>query len=309
MLLLHLAVICKSVCVGGDNIEVTDGTESTEGAFVFKLSQTDRAFGIRRSYCPTGTITIPESFSVDEWRNCDRVPVTSLYFASTGAFEACEELESVSLPDSITYIGMNAFSGCTGLKSISLGASVESIASGAFSECIELSSITLPESLKVVEAGAFDSAELKQVGFCGLSDLAIDLGLDGDVSVFVRRDYDGVVFCGLNVIKEWVDGFRLDCLEGSENVADDGFWGIEAIVGVVIGFVAFICLWISVVIYIVRRRAQNKDATGDIMSPEDVTSEGHSTVTLQEAEGVDRSDFELNDEILAALENRSDSSG
>lgn len=61
-------------------------------------------------------------------------------------FADCAGLTSVTIPDGVTYIGVEAFRGCSGLTSITIPASVTSIGYGAFSNS-GLTSITIPESL------------------------------------------------------------------------------------------------------------------------------------------------------------------
>ena len=60
------------------------------------------------------------------------------------AFDGCDDLTSIAIPDSITYIGENAFRGCSSLKNIALPDSVTEIGSSAFGGCSALESITLP---------------------------------------------------------------------------------------------------------------------------------------------------------------------
>ncbi len=62
---------------------------------------------------------------------------------------------SVTLPNSIEYIGEYAFSGCSSLSSINIPESVYSIEQGAFSNCPKLTSIDIPNSVTKLEANAF----------------------------------------------------------------------------------------------------------------------------------------------------------
>jgi hypothetical protein len=43
------------------------------------------------------------------------------------AFNSCEELKSIVIPDSVTEIGKHAFAGCTNLKAIVIPSSVNLI--------------------------------------------------------------------------------------------------------------------------------------------------------------------------------------
>ena len=64
-------------------------------------------------------------------------------------------IQSISLPPSVTTIGNNAFSGCTSLSSIDLPDSVTTIGDGAFGGCTSLSSIDLPDSVTTIGDYAF----------------------------------------------------------------------------------------------------------------------------------------------------------
>ena len=72
------------------------------------------------------------------------------------AFEGCNSLESVNIPEGVTSIGSQAFSGCSSLESIDIPSSVTSIGNYAFYECSSLESITIPEGVTSIEDDAFN---------------------------------------------------------------------------------------------------------------------------------------------------------
>ncbi|MDE7378726.1 MAG: leucine-rich repeat domain-containing protein [Paraprevotella sp.] len=71
------------------------------------------------------------------------------------AFSYCSGLTSVDIPNSVTKIGYYAFLDCRGLTSINISNSVTSIGDFAFSDCFGLTSINIPNSVTVIGDGAF----------------------------------------------------------------------------------------------------------------------------------------------------------
>ena len=85
---------------------------------------------------------------------------------SSGAFEGCSGLTSITIPNSVTSIEGGAFSGCSGLTSITIPDGVTSIGHEAFRGCSSLTSITIPNSVTSIEGGAF-------IGCSGLTSITI----------------------------------------------------------------------------------------------------------------------------------------
>lgn len=77
------------------------------------------------------------------------------------AFERCENILSVKLPDSITEIGKNAFYGC-GLKEIRLPNKLTAIREDTFG-LSGLEEISIPSSVKSIESNAFAYSALRKV--------------------------------------------------------------------------------------------------------------------------------------------------
>lgn len=81
---------------------------------------------------------------------------TSLVCIGESAFENCDRLDTVRLPDTLLYIGPKAFAGCSNLKKVDLSAGCVTIESKAFSGCSALNEVIMPDSLCSASDSAFD---------------------------------------------------------------------------------------------------------------------------------------------------------
>jgi len=73
------------------------------------------------------------------------------------SFAACNPT-SVTIPDSVTSIGVDAFEGCTGMTNLTIGSNVTSIGGEAFDYCTHLTSVTIPDS--VTSIGGIDTFDM-----------------------------------------------------------------------------------------------------------------------------------------------------
>lgn len=74
---------------------------------------------------------------------------------SAWAFDGCQDLVSVSFPNSVKTIGERAFSNCVGLNTVNITNGVVTIGEDAFSGCSGLSSIIIPNTVTSIGWGAF----------------------------------------------------------------------------------------------------------------------------------------------------------
>jgi hypothetical protein len=74
------------------------------------------------------------------------------------AFYTCRGLTAVTIPNSVTTIGLEAFAYCSDLTDVTIGNSVTTIGAWAFSYCSGLTNVTIGNSVTTIGSGAF--------GFC-----------------------------------------------------------------------------------------------------------------------------------------------
>ena len=90
-----------------------------------------------------GAVTIPSTIN--------GLPVTSI---GDKAFLNATSLTSITIPGSVTNIGVGAFAGCN-LTNVTIANGLTSIADGAFVNCIFLTSITIPGSVTSIRGWIF----------------------------------------------------------------------------------------------------------------------------------------------------------
>ena len=122
---------------------------------------------------PTGDLVIPESvehegvtytvvaIQFSTFSNCHNlisvsIPNTVSYIGNA-TFYNCSGLTSVNIPDAVTRIGMDLFAGCTSLISIAIPNSVTSIEEYAFEHCTSLTSIDIPKSVTSIGDFTFEN--------------------------------------------------------------------------------------------------------------------------------------------------------
>ncbi len=102
------------------------------------------------------------------------VTVTGIY---KYAFEYCDELTKVVLPDTIAEIEDYQFYGCEKLTTVEIPDSITAIGEQAFYCCTSLEEITLHDGITVIELGAFSYCDsLTEVRLpAGLEELSMEL--------------------------------------------------------------------------------------------------------------------------------------
>ena len=111
---------------GGDDGKNQNG-DGSEDHVRFKFKPVEGGYEISSYYGTASELEIPGEY--------EGQPVVSI---GDSAFAGCEELVSVTVPESVKSIGMSAFRDCYGLKSLSVPDGVMYIGSYAFDDCNRL---------------------------------------------------------------------------------------------------------------------------------------------------------------------------
>lgn len=136
-LLLCMIMVFGALAVGGDGIGAKlDGMKANAYSIFTHEVINGKVKIVRCDTAASGAVTVPASI--------DGKPVVSI---GDGAFEDCDGLTKITIPDGVKYIGDHAFYGCTKVTSIELPDSVRFIGA-AFDDCWSLTSITIPRDAK-----------------------------------------------------------------------------------------------------------------------------------------------------------------
>ena len=143
-------------------------------AFAAPAPESDFEYGVNQD---TATIT--------KYKGADgtvEIPATLGGYPVTGikmqAFIECTSLKSVSMPESMTWIGNGAFAGCTGLESVALPAGLKSIGENVFYSCTSLTSVVIPDKVTSIGSLAF-------FGCLKLESITVPAGIKTLASSFV----------------------------------------------------------------------------------------------------------------------------
>lgn len=142
-------------CTALKRIAVDDGNENYSVDAAGALYNKDK----------TQLLQFPAGSELDSFTIPDGVTKIGVY-----SFVVCKGLKEIVFPESVTEIGHNAFEECTSLTAVELPNGLNVIGSSAFANCTALTQVTLPESLKSVGSYAF-------AGCVGLKSVKIPSGV------------------------------------------------------------------------------------------------------------------------------------
>ena len=159
-----------SGCTGLTSITVSPGNKvyHSENNCIINTIAKELVVGCKNSVIPSdGSVTSIGYLAFEDCNGLTSVTIPdSVKSISTEAFKWCTGLTSITIPDSVTSIGDGAFEGCTGLTSVTIPDSVTIIGDYAFEDCTGLTSVTIPDSVTSIGSSAF-------IGCTGLTSITI----------------------------------------------------------------------------------------------------------------------------------------
>ena len=126
----------------------------------FYIKENNNYVKLENLVIPEGVKEIPDYAFLGF--NC----ITNIQFPSS--LEAIGEcafvatfIQSVEIPDSVTYIGNGAFKSCIYLNDIKLSKGLKEISSDCFQQCLSLVSIEIPDNVERIDDAFYDCNNLK----------------------------------------------------------------------------------------------------------------------------------------------------
>lgn len=143
-------------------------------AFAAPAPESDFEYGVNKDTATItkykgagGTVEIPATLG--------GYPVTGIQMQ---AFIKCTSLKSVSMPESMTWIGNSAFAGCTGLEQVEISPNLTAIGPNSFYSCNGLTSVVVPDKVTSIGSLAF-------FGCLKLESITVPAGITTLASSFV----------------------------------------------------------------------------------------------------------------------------
>ncbi len=173
-----------------------------------------------------GTVTITDYYggatNVDIPAEIDGKPVTTI---GNWAFNGCDSLTHINIPDSVTSIGYDAFAYCGSLAAISIPDSVTSIGDHAFANCYSLTNISIPDSVTSIGDSVFSYCE--NLTDINIPDSVTSIGNDAFYNTALYNDEsnwaDGVLYIDNHLIEAKGNIERCDIKPGCLLIADYAF--------------------------------------------------------------------------------------
>lgn len=181
----------------------------------FELNESGDGYVVTGCYdFASGDLVIPGTYN--------SLPVTGI------ADYACymnNGIESVTIPDSVEYVGESAFSSCENIGSVDLGKGVKSLGNSSFFGIVNLTNITIPESVESIGANAFSWCEYLM--FVSVPDSVTRIGEKAFYNThYYNESYNwqkGLLYIDNNLIEAMAYTTEAELKSSTHLVADNAF--------------------------------------------------------------------------------------
>ena len=171
-----------------------------------------------------GDIVIPSSIG--------GYPVVSIGY---GAFFKCNDLTSITIPDSVTSIEDWAFYECKNLQSVAIGSVVAFIGKQAFFGCEKLKNITIPDSVTYIGDEAFSYCESLETVTLSNSVTSINYATFSDCyNLTIINIPDGVTNIGDNAFQRCTSLETIKIPNAVKSIGDSAFYACQNIKSIII---------------------------------------------------------------------------
>ncbi|MBQ6931161.1 MAG: leucine-rich repeat protein [Clostridia bacterium] len=156
------------------SVMASDTSTYTEGIYTYTVGD-GKATITTCDKTASGIIEIPSELggypvvklAIRAFENCDLITGVTIPDSVTGlgdgVFDSCSALKEVTIPGSVKIVPQSAFDKCSKLSKVILGEGIEKISYCAFWRCGSLKTITLPQSLLRINDDAFKDTGLTKI--------------------------------------------------------------------------------------------------------------------------------------------------
>ena len=224
-----LAAVLLMVCGGAGRAEWDTGQWETDSVLTIRSQEEMDAYAAYETYLVEnkldetriknfhtliigkGVRSIP-NYAFEACEKLKRVELPDgLESIGACAFMCCTNLEEMKLPESVREMGYRTFAFCSTLQRVELPPGLTRVEECLFEDCESLFEITVPANIKVLAYGAFDSRGLQRVIFEGTVETIEKLySMDTpDLTQMVFLAGPPATYRPTNMYSEW-DGMSLD---------------------------------------------------------------------------------------------------